>query len=170
MEMKKVLIIGICGAGKSTFARELSEKTKLPVIHLDKHYWKQGWRESTTEDWELKVSQISDSSEWIIDGNYSSTFYLRFPKADTIFILDYNPLLAMFRATKRIFKYYKGTRPDMATGCPERLNWEFYKFIWNFNKVHRPRTESSLRNLASDKNIIRFSNPTELKKYLQSLK
>ncbi len=67
--MKRILIIGIPGAGKSTFAKRLAEKIKLPVIHLDQQYWKSGWVEPKGEDWEKRVEEVSSAAEWIIDGN-----------------------------------------------------------------------------------------------------
>ncbi len=169
MAMNKVLVIGICGAGKSTLALKLSERLDLPVFHLDKYFWKKGWIETPNEEWVSTVEGLVSQDEWIMEGNYSSTFNVRFPKADTIIILDYNPILAITRATKRIISHYGRTRPDMTDGCPERFNWEFYKFMWYFNKNHRPRVEEALRNHAKGKRVLRFSSPKKLNKFLKTL-
>lgn len=167
--MEKILIIGICGAGKSTLANELNRKIGIPVIHLDQHFWKPGWVESEKRKWSEKVLELTSQSKWIMEGNYSSSFNLRFPEADTLIVLDYNPLLAMYRATKRIISFYGKTRPDLSSNCPERFNWEFYKFIWNFNKNHKPRTDEAIRKYGQHLKIYRFKNPRETSLFLQKL-
>ena len=40
---KKILIVGTSASGKSTFARKLAAKTKLPLIHIDSIMWQPGW-------------------------------------------------------------------------------------------------------------------------------
>ena len=50
--MERVLILGSPGAGKSTFARRLAERSGLPLIHLDKHFWRPGWVEPAPEEWQ----------------------------------------------------------------------------------------------------------------------
>lgn len=166
--MTKILVIGICGAGKSTFATKLAKKVNIPLYHLDKMYWKEIWTESEMDDFRARVLEVTNKDQWIIEGNYGSTYDLRLPKADTIFVLDYSKYLAMFRATKRILKHYRKTRPDMAPNCPERFDWDFYKFMWNFPKNNRPKLEEALKTYASDKNVIRFKSPKELEKYWNS--
>ena len=163
--MNRVLGVGICGAGKSTFATKLAKKINLPLYHLDKMYWKENWTESEMDDFRARVSKVASEGQWIIEGNYGSTYDLRFPRADTIFVLDYSQYLAMFRATKRIITNYKKTRSDMAPNCPERFDWDFYKFMWNFPKRNKPKLEEALIKYASDKKIIRFKNPNELERY-----
>lgn len=36
---QRVVLLGRGGAGKSTFARSLSEITGIPAVELDKHFW-----------------------------------------------------------------------------------------------------------------------------------
>src|SRR5687768_16103132 len=69
--MKRVLVIGSPGAGKSVFSRRLGEITGLPVIHLDQHYWRPGWIEPSKDVWSRQVTELLQRDSWIIDGNYS---------------------------------------------------------------------------------------------------
>lgn len=71
--MRRVLVIGCGGAGKSTLARQLGEATGLPVIHLDAHYWRPGWVETPKETWRAAVDELIAADAWIMDGNYSGT-------------------------------------------------------------------------------------------------
>jgi len=98
------MIIGCCGSGKSTLARALHEKTDLPLIYLDQHYWLPNWRESTKEVWEVKVRGLTAGEQWIIDGNYSGTMNIRLARADTIVYLDFPTWKCLYRVIKRIVK------------------------------------------------------------------
>ena len=86
--MKKAIIIGCPGSGKSTFARALAEKTGLPIFHLDNMFWNADRThvEKPVFLERLRTAMAQDS--WIIDGNYNSTMELRMEAADTVFLLD----------------------------------------------------------------------------------
>jgi len=58
--MKRVMVIGCCGAGKSTFSRKLAEITKLETIHLDQYYWKPNWEETDKVEWKTIVTKLSN--------------------------------------------------------------------------------------------------------------
>ena len=169
--MKKISIIGSGGAGKSTLSLKIGQILQLPVIHLDQHYWKPGWVESEKEDWRNKVQSIVKQDSWVMDGNYGGTFDLRFPESDTIIILDYSPMICMYRSLKRRFQHWNKTRPDMARGCPEKfVEFDFFKWIWNFRRDGRPIIENGLEEYAKNVDIIKFQSPLLLKKWLIELR
>lgn len=99
--MKRVIILGSCGAGKSVFAKKLAGFTSLPLHHLDKLYWKPYWEESDIDDFTKRLLVLINDKEWIIDGNYSRTITLRAARADTIIFLDYPRWLCIVRVLKR---------------------------------------------------------------------
>ncbi len=137
--MQRVLVIGISGAGKSTLSRALAERTGLPLIHLDKEYWRPGWTITPRAEWRPKVVELAARERWIMDGNFDSSLDLRLPRADTLIWFDYPTPLCLWRAMKRVAKSYGRVRPDLAPGCPERIDFEFLKYIWQFNRIQRPR-------------------------------
>ena len=85
--MERVAIVGPGGAGKSTFARSLGELTGLPVLHLDRFFWKPGWVETPRDEWRQRQSELAAADRWIADGNYGGTFDERFARADTVIIV-----------------------------------------------------------------------------------
>ena len=101
--MRRVLVIGSCGAGKSTFSRRLHKLTGLPLLHLDRHYWKPGWVESEVDEWKAKVEELIAGDEWIIDGNYGGTMEMRMRRADTVIWLDLPRYLCTYRVPETDF-------------------------------------------------------------------
>ena len=124
-KIKKILVIGCCGAGKSTFSTKLQSALNLELIHLDQYYHKPNWEEPEKEQWEGIVNNLVQKPTWIMDGNYKGTFDIRFKEADTIIYLDYSTLKCLWRVIKRIVKYHGTVRPDMPKGCEERFDLEF---------------------------------------------
>jgi adenylate kinase family enzyme len=137
--MQRVLVIGISGAGKSTLSRVLAERTGLPLIHLDKEYWRPGWTITPRAEWRPKVEELAARERWVMDGNFDSSLDLRLPRADTLIWFDYPTLLCLWRAMKRVARSYGMVRSDMGADCPERIDLDFLRYIWRFNRIQRPR-------------------------------
>jgi len=144
--MQRVLVIGICGAGKSTFSRALAAKTGLPLVHLDTEFWRPGWEMTPREEWCAKVAELVARERWIIDGSYGSSLDLRLPRADTVVWFDYPRLICLWRASRRVLTTYGRVRPDLAPGCPEQFDLEFLRYIWDFNAKSRPQIVTALRH------------------------
>lgn len=133
--MERVMIIGCGGAGKSTLARQLGEVTGLPVVHLDKLFWKSGWVESSKAEIDEKIRQAAACPRWIMDGNYNRTLEQRLERADTVIYLDFPRMVCLWGVFKRLLTNLGKVRPDMPEGCPEKVDLEFLRWIWNFNKA-----------------------------------
>lgn len=163
--MKRVVVIGSGGSGKSTFSRQLGEVTGLPVVHLDKLYWHAGWVKTPADEWQAIVQRELDKPEWIMDGNFGGTRAIRLAACDTVIFLDLPRWLCMYRIVKRTIKYHKGTRPDMAEGCEERFDPEFLLWVWNYPSSGRKRVIQELDELA-DKEIITLKSRAEVTDFL----
>lgn len=159
---KKITIMGCPGSGKSTLAKKLSKKYNLPLIHLDSIYWEKNWRNISDEEFDKKITKEINKDTWIIDGNYNRTLKRRFEKSDTIIYLDYSRLTCIIGVIKRIIKYRKVVRSDMAEDCYEKFDLEFLKFIWKFNKENRKNYYEILSTFLSDKNVFIIKNRKEL--------
>jgi len=168
--MNRIIIFGCSGAGKSTLARRLGSDLDIPVTHLDQIYWQPGWVEGDDEDLRAKVSKIVEEQAWIIDGGYSQTYDLRFPRADTFIYLDYPRRLCLLRIFKRIATSYGQVRVDMAPGCPEQVDWEFLKYVWTYNQIRRARNLRRLSAARSDQAVKVFTHPRQTAKWLGALR
>ncbi|WP_088009186.1 topology modulation protein [Indiicoccus explosivorum] len=128
--MNKVMVVGVsAGAGKSTFARRLGEKTGLPVHHLDAYFWNPGWRESTVEEFTEKTAGLVERNRWIIEGNYSTTYELRAAEADTLIYIELPLRVCLYRVLNRWRKNKGRTRIDLAPDCEDKMEWAFLSFI-----------------------------------------
>ena len=137
--MERIMIIGCGGSGKSTLARRLGEKTGLPVVHLDKLFWRTGWEHISREEFDSLHREALEGERWIIDGNFDRTMGERIQYCDTVIFLDFSRLACILGVVKRIATNYGKVRPDMGEGCPERIDWEFLRWVWNFNRDKREK-------------------------------
>ena len=135
--MKRVLVVGSGGAGKSTFSRKLGEVTGIEVVHLDSVFWRPNWEATPKHEWETTVCELVRGESWIMDGNFGGTRQIRVRASDTVILLDIPRHVCLYRVLKRAIKFRGGSRPDMAAGCNEKVDLEFLRWIWNY--PHRGR-------------------------------
>lgn len=134
--MERIVIIGCPGSGKTRLARALGEQLDLTVVHLDRLWWKSGWENVSQEEFDMRLQNALSMDSWIIDGNYSRTMDKRLEACDTIIYLDYSRWTCLFGFVQRVL-FNRQDRKDLPDGCPEKFEWEFIKYIWNFNKNNR---------------------------------
>ena len=168
--VKKVVVIGSSGAGKSVFSTRLGEITGLPVIHLDKHHWRSGWTEPPKDEWCRQVDELASGASWIIDGNFGGTMEMRLAKCDTAILLDLPRHVCTWRVMKRVIRYYGRTRPDLAPGCPERIDLQVIKWVWKFPKDTRPVVIERLSRVAGSVSVIRLTSTAQVEEFLASIK
>jgi len=148
--MKKIIVIGCPGSGKSTVSRALHNKTGIPLYHLDMMYWNAD--KSTVEMTVFleRLSTVIEKDEWIIDGNYSSTMELRMAAFDTVIFLDYPLEVCLDGIGERRGK----PRSDMPWIETEE-DAEFIEFVKSYNEQQKPKVMELLEKY-SDKNITIF--------------
>jgi adenylate kinase family enzyme len=164
--MKRILVIGSGGAGKSTFARRLGKILQIEIIHLDSLYWRPGWVETPKQEWKKRVEHLIARDSWIMDGNYSGTLELRFAACDTVIFLDMERIICLWRVIKRAMKYRNKSRPDMAQGCPERVTLEFILWVWNYKKRSRAKIVRVLNEKTQNKKVIWLRSDAEVERFL----
>jgi adenylate kinase family enzyme len=134
---KRILVVGNCGAGKSTLASQVSDRLGLPVIGLDRYYWGPGWTPASPEAWRHKISELVSAPEWIMDGNFFNSLDLRLQRADAVVFLDLPRRTCGRRALGRLLRWWGRTRPDLPSGCCESLDLDFLRYIWRFPTERR---------------------------------
>jgi adenylate kinase family enzyme len=169
---QRIMIIGSSGSGKSTLGRVLGERLGLPAIHLDQEYWLPGWVEPDKAAWHEKVIELCARDRWVMDGNYSATWDIRIPRSEAIIWLDLPRWLYLARAIWRTASSYGRVRPDMAPGCPERVEVTFFTdWIWKYPTRSRPATLALIERerRAGERCIIVLRTPAEVRRFVAEL-
>lgn len=160
----RILVLGPCGAGKSTLAIKLGHLHGLPVIHLDQEYWRPGWQGPSDHEWHAQVEELIARPRWIMDGNYGSSLARRLERTQLVVNLDYPRRVFFPRMVWRSLSQYGRTRPDMAPGCPEQIDLEFWRYTWRYRIDVLPRREA--RIAASGVPVVQLRTPREAKDWL----
>lgn len=168
--MRKVLVIGSSGAGKSVFAARLAERTGLPLIHLDALYWKPGWVPTPRDEWTRAVDGLLARDAWVMDGNYAGTLDRRLAACDTAIFLDLPRAVCLWRAARRRIAFRGRSRPDMTPGCHERLTWPFIRWIWEYPARRRPGVLSRLAALRPDQRAVVLRSGADAERFLLTLR
>lgn len=159
--MKRIMIIGCPGSGKSTFARVLAAKTGLPLHYLDMMYWNPDRTTKPKDEFRAALRETVELTEWIIDGNYGSTLEIRMEACDTVIFLDYPVEVCIAGVEERRGK----PRPDMPWVETEP-DLEFIEFIKKYNEESRPKVIELLEKY-KEKNIIIFKSRAEADEFLR---
>ncbi|MBL0172084.1 MAG: DNA topology modulation protein [Gemmatimonadaceae bacterium] len=167
--MRRVLIIGSGGAGKSTVATQLGTKLGIPVIHLDAHYWHPGWIATPPSEWRLRVAELVARDVWVMDGNYGGTMVQRLAACDTVVFLDLPRVVCLWRLVRRALRYAGRSRPDMTPGCPERLSWEFVWWVWTYPSRRRPQVLQRLAALPTTTQVVLLRSSREVDAFMSAV-
>jgi adenylate kinase family enzyme len=166
---KKILIVGCSGTGKSTLSRQLGLLLEIPVVHLDRMFWRPGWQNISRQQLRELMIPAMERPSWIIDGNFQSTLELRMQYADTVIFLDYPRRVFMTSVLKRIWQTYGTSRADLRPGCPEKLDWEFLRWVWNFQRDEMPELRKHLQLAPSGLQFFHLTNRNQLKQVKKEL-
>ena len=170
--MKRVLIIGGNGAGKSTMAKELAEITSLPLCHLDGLYWLDGWVPRPRDEFDLLLTAELEKSEWILDGIFRRTLPRRLEYCDTVVYLDYSGIRCFFGVLRRILTYRGRTRSDMGGECIECFDSRSLKFLFGtltFNRKNRAYLYGCVKEHPEVRLVV-LKNRRQLRRWLDEVR
>jgi adenylate kinase family enzyme len=167
--MRRILVIGSGGAGKSTLAAQIGAALGLPVIHLDARFWRPGWVPTPAAEWRARIAELTARDAWVMDGNYGGTLDLRLAACDAVVFLDLPRWLCVGRVLRRWLRYAGRTRPDMSAGCPERLRWEFVRWVWDYPRTRRPDILRRLAALPPDRHVAVLTSRAAVARFLDGL-
>ena len=162
--MQKILVIGCPGAGKSTFARSLRDRTGLPLVYLDCLWHRPDGSHVTQEAFDGALQAQLARPQWIIDGNYLRTMEPRMAACDTIFLMDYPLEVCLAGAQSRV-----GTRHEDLPWVEETFDPEFRQWILDFGRDQLPRVYQLLEQYRPGREVHIFRSREQAACYLAAL-
>ena len=162
--MKKIIVIGCPGSGKTTFAEKLCSKTGLPLFYLDAIWHKPDRTHISREEFDARLSEILSLDAWIVDGNYSRTLEKRILACDTVFLFDLPTELCIDGAISRIGK----KRNDMPW-CDSELDPWLEKEIEGFASQKLPEIYQLLAKHGNRKTVVIFKSREEADSFIQNI-
>src|SRR5438105_944426 len=133
--MERVVVLGPGGAGKTELAARLSSVTGLPVVHLDRLCWREGWTPAPADEARRAIAAAVAQERWILDGNFLDLDTTRFERADTVVFLDLPRRTCLRRVLWRLVRDRSRSRSDLPEGCGEGLDLELLRWIWRYPHV-----------------------------------
>lgn len=167
--MRRIMVVGCPGAGKSWLAERVAAATGLPLVRLDQEFWRPGWVPTSHDAWLAHVARLAARDDWVMDGNYAGTLEIRLPRADTIIYLDLPRWRCMASVIRRTIMYLGRTRPSMAEGCPERFDLSFLRHAWQCREAIRQPTLAGIRRLRADQRGILLRSRAQMRQFAAGL-
>ncbi|MDO8649162.1 MAG: AAA family ATPase [Candidatus Peregrinibacteria bacterium] len=164
--MKKVLITGNIGSGKTTLCKKLSKILNIPAYHFDQIAWKPKWQRPLPEHREAMTKELIQKNEWVIDAVSKELM----ENADTIIFLDFPRWINVWRTLKRNIQCGFRTRSEMPADCPDYKHLPFIiRVIWSFPHKQNPWILEALDRMKHQKRIVHIRNNKELKSFMRTV-
>ena len=149
--MRRVVVLGRGGAGKSVFARRLGARTGLPVVELDREFWQEGLRPLSRTGWSAVQARLAAGEEWILDGDLGpyDVLDVRLRRADTVVLLDYPLVRCAWRTVRR-----------------GRERADFWRWVWSYRRRYRPAILSAVARVAPHATLHVLRGPRAAERFL----
>ena len=167
--MRRIIVVGSQGSGKTRLAINLGRKLDVPVIHLDVLYWRPGWTPSDTVSFRTRVTEAIAGDAWVIDGSFSGlAFDLTIARADILVVIDRPRWLCQWRILWRSAFDRGATRPDLPEGCPEQFDWKLMKEAWRYDTERVPVIEAERLQYGPEVPVVRLRRDRDIQGFLES--
>lgn len=162
--MKRAVVIGCSGSGKSVFSRKLRDVTGLTLYYLDMIWHKPDGTNILREEFDEKLRSIISRDSWIIDGNYQRTLETRIKACDTVFLFDLPTETCIEGALSRI-----GKRREDMPWFENELDPEFRQWIESFRENQLPEIYKLLEKYKNGRQIVIFRTREQADKFIEKL-
>ena len=167
--MRRIIVVGCQGSGKTSLAIRLGQKLSLPIVHLDVLFWQPGWTPSDKTSFRTRVLDAIAGECWIVDGSFSGlALDLTLARADTLVTIDRPRWLCLWRIVWRSAFDRNPMRPDLPKGCREKFDWNLMQEAWHYNTRRRPAIETERLKYGAGVRIVRLSRDHDIEDFLNA--
>ncbi len=157
-------------AASRRFRRSSLDISTLSYISIDRDIlWLPGWQQRDRAEQRQRILERIAAERWVMDGTGPSTFDLRVPRSDVVIWVRMPRLLCIWGVLSRWLRYFGRTRPEMAPGCIEKVDWEFIEFIWAFEQKFSPRIVAGLAEHGPDVPVLQLKSRRQVQGLLDLL-
>lgn len=140
--MRRIVIVGCGGSGKTVLARRLGEILGVPVVHLDALFYDEEWQPCPPAEFIARQEAIIKTGSWLIDGNYVSSLPIRLAAADAVIFLDFSAICCLWGVFQRQWRFRSGQRREH--GIFARITWSFIKYVIGYRRRMAPRVRAAI--------------------------
>ncbi|MCM2439770.1 AAA family ATPase [Agrobacterium vitis] len=167
---KRICVVGCSGSGKSTLSQILCERLGLDYISMDRDvFWLPGWKLRPRPEALELMHQFVAGERWIIDGNSPGSLPARLARADMVIWMRPPRHLSIYGVLSRWLKHRGTVRPEMAPGCPEKIDWPFLQYVWNFEAKEVPQFQAQFENARADLPVVVLRSHRQTNEFLAAL-
>ncbi|MEX5962408.1 hypothetical protein [Mammaliicoccus sciuri] len=167
--MKKIVILGSSGSGKSYLSKKLSKELNIEVYHLDNLMRKSDWSPFSYNEKYRIQELILENDSWIIEGNYTNILDKSFEEADTIIFLNINKFKCIFNVIKRTITYRNKDRSDKPTKSIDKFSLHLLKWTWDFDKNEKPLILKKVQRFSKMKQIIILKSTKNTNNFIKGI-
>ncbi len=165
--MKRVVIPGCGGSGKSHVAQRLSDVLNIPVINLDALYDDGEWNVLTPNKFAALQHDLAAAPSWIIDGNYATTLPIRLAEADAVVLLDISTVMCLWGIATRRLRQWGSL--EKSPGVYGRITWSFVRYVFAYRRVMRPRVQQLMTQHATHAESVVLTNRRSIREWLDQM-
>lgn len=166
----RILVMGCSGGGKSRLSQKFAARFGHAYVSIDRDVlWLPGWKERDKAEQRAIIKSMIEGDRWIMDGTNPSTFDVRLPRTDFVIWVRMPRLLCIWGAISRWVKWVGRTRPEMAPGCREKIDWQFLRFIWTFEEKFAPRIVKGLVEHGANVPVFQLTSRRQMRELLDLL-
>ncbi|HEV7652792.1 MAG TPA: DNA topology modulation protein FlaR [Actinophytocola sp.] len=147
--MRRVVVLGRGGAGKSTLARRLAAALGLPVVELDEHFWSPELRPLPKDEWADVQGRLAAGTHWVMDGDLGpyDVLPVRLRAADTVLVLDFPLWRCAWRALRR-----------------SRENLDFWRWLVTYRRRALPAVLAAIDQHATGAEVRVLTGPRDVER------
>ncbi len=164
-QVRRVVVLGPGGAGKSVLARRLGAPWGLPVRHLDAAFWGPGWRPTPPEVWREVVAGLASGERWVIEGGYREVLDVALARAELAVVLDLPRWVTLPRLVIRPVRPRDRGRGDLPRGMHHVVDRENLAWAWHWPGRERPAILAALDTFSGERVVLR--SPLAVRRWLR---